>query len=227
MAFGTTVLLYEADAQKPDYAGRCRRLWCVLEGNLRYGRKVALCERTARTSFQVLLEAGRLLLGGKLDDHQDGPWTVLEGLAARAVVVPLEPTGHVTGQAHVVAVRMGVTAKHVNETFADALHAGSYRSIGATARGSASQWNRHARQPAAQKLRAEAIGSGQELRAWTPGRERRVEGERQPRAAPRVRCDAYVRSNPCWGAAFVRASGFFASSGPNYGETAFACQELA
>ncbi len=78
-------------------------------------------EGPARSGLQVLLEAKRLLLGGELDDDDQRPWAIVDGMPARTVVVPFKTVLDIAGEPDVMPRGVAVAAKHVDEALADAV----------------------------------------------------------------------------------------------------------
>ncbi len=95
------------------------------------GPKVPLRERSARTCLQVLLELDGLLLARKLDDDDQRPWAIVDGMPARPVVVPLQAPVGILGDTDVVAVRVRLAAEDVDEALADAVHSARHCRVGA------------------------------------------------------------------------------------------------
>ena len=80
-------------------------------------------EGSARSGLQVLLETCRLLFGWEFDHDRHGPRAVFDGVAARTVIVPLQPIVDVARQADGVTLRVAVAAKHVHKSLANSAHA--------------------------------------------------------------------------------------------------------
>jgi len=70
------------------------------------------------------------MFGREFDHDRQGPRAVFDGVAARTVVVPLQPIVDVTRQADVMTLRVAVAAKHVYQPLADAEHAGAKAILG-------------------------------------------------------------------------------------------------
>jgi hypothetical protein len=79
-------------------------------------------ERPPGTGLEVLLEAGCLTLGGKLQNHDERPRPAPDRFATRTVVVPRESAVRIRGEADVMAVRVAVAPENVDEALADAVH---------------------------------------------------------------------------------------------------------
>ena len=87
-------------------------------------------ESAARAGLQVPLEAQRLLLGREFDHDRQGPRAVFDGVAARTVVVPLQPIVDVARQADVMTLRVAVATEYIDEPLADSAHAGAKAILG-------------------------------------------------------------------------------------------------
>src|SRR5947208_9084552 len=85
--------------------------------------KVALRKGSTRPRLQVFLETNSSLLVWKLHRNHEGPWTMLDGMTRRAVVVPLEPVADVVRDPDVAARRVRLTAQNVDDSLFDAVHA--------------------------------------------------------------------------------------------------------
>src|SRR4029453_3064514 len=76
--------------------------------------KVALGESTTRCGLQVLLKANRSLFSWELDDHDERPRTVLNGMTGRTVVVPIKTIIDVLSGANIVTSGICMAANNVN-----------------------------------------------------------------------------------------------------------------
>ena len=94
---------------------------CVLRRTCR-GTEVARGEGSAGSRFQVFLESNRVSFGRKLNRYDERPRAVVSGVAARPVVVPLQPRVHVVCDSDVVPQWIGNAAKDVNEALLDSMH---------------------------------------------------------------------------------------------------------
>ena len=80
-------------------------------------------EGATGSRLQVTLEAQSLSFGRELDDDDGHPGAVFLGVAARPLVVPLQPIVDVACHADVVTVGVDVTPKDVDEALPYSLHA--------------------------------------------------------------------------------------------------------
>ena len=85
--------------------------------------EVSRRESPAGSGLQVPFEAQGLLFCRKLNDDPQRPWTVLGGMSAGTVVVPLQTIADVARHADVVTARVDVAPNDVHEALADASHA--------------------------------------------------------------------------------------------------------
>src|SRR4051812_17780350 len=74
---------------------------CGLRGTCRR-TEVVLGEGSAGSRFQVFLESNRVSFGRKLNRYDERPRAVISGVAARTVVVPLQPAVHVVCDSNVM-----------------------------------------------------------------------------------------------------------------------------
>jgi len=84
--------------------------------------KVTPCECAARARLEVALETRSRPLVGELQGHQQPPRSVVNCAAGRTVVVPHEPSSHVTGETDVVPLRVTLAAEDVHVSTRTALH---------------------------------------------------------------------------------------------------------
>ena len=90
-------------------------------------REVALRERAAGAGFEVALEARRGPFIWELHCHDDRPRSVVNRVAARPSIVPIESIVDVRCAAHVVPRRVGFAPQNVNESRSDSTHADRVR----------------------------------------------------------------------------------------------------
>ena len=83
----------------------------VSRASTRNSPEVPFCERSARTGFQVCLEANGVSFSAEFHRHDDGPGPVREGVARGAVVVPVQAAGDVVCNPHVVSRRVGIAPR--------------------------------------------------------------------------------------------------------------------
>ena len=82
---------------------------------------MALREGATGSSLQIALKPHGPLFVGEFDRNDDRPRTIPDGVAITAVVPP-QPLLDISGDAHVMSVRIDIAAKNVDEAFAVALH---------------------------------------------------------------------------------------------------------
>ena len=81
-----------------------------------------LCKRAPGSGFQVAFESKSGSFVAEFNGDDDPPRTVPHGLAVGPAVVPFKPLLYVGREADVVAIRVGLAAKDIDEAFAEATH---------------------------------------------------------------------------------------------------------
>jgi hypothetical protein len=80
-------------------------------------------ERASRPGLQILLESNGLFLRPKLQRYGDRPRSVIDCMAAGALVVPSEPCAQIIRNPDIVSTGVSIAAEDVHDTFRDAMHA--------------------------------------------------------------------------------------------------------
>ena len=89
-------------------------------------------ERASRPGLQILLESHRLFLRRKLQRYDQRPGSMVDCMAAGAMVVPLETRSDVARDTDVMPGRIDVAADDVDEALRYAMHGSRKRIIQAT-----------------------------------------------------------------------------------------------
>ena len=63
-----------------------------------------------------------VLLGWKFHRDHERPGAILDGVAARAVIVPIDASADVPSDTNVMSLLVGVAAKEIDEALANPLH---------------------------------------------------------------------------------------------------------
>jgi hypothetical protein len=78
---------------------------------------MSLCERSARSGFQILLEPSGVELVRELNHHVSSPRSVLRRMGAVPLVVPNQPLLHVARNPDVITWSCCLRFEHVDESF--------------------------------------------------------------------------------------------------------------
>jgi hypothetical protein len=93
---------------------------------------VPFCERSARTGFQVSLEANGVSFIAEFHRHHDGPGPVQEGVTRGTIVVPVQAAGDVVCDSDVVSRRVGIAPQDVDDSLLDSVHGAHRRTVRAS-----------------------------------------------------------------------------------------------